>query len=136
MSITANEEKLNRLFEELVPARGKADSLAGEIVRATSRIGYRFFNDGDQIGVGYGKETCNAAARFLMEKTDDTIASLVQGLWEIRDEAAYEQVLDILVGQIVKYVNDHPELRKQETDDMFDYYDKDEDRDDSEDEEE
>ena len=136
MSITANEEKLNRLFEELVPARGKADSLAGEIVRATSRNGYRFFNDGDQIGGGYGKETCNAAARFLMEKTDDTIASLVQGLWEIRDEAAYEQVLDILVGQIVKYVNDHPELRKQETDDMFDYYDKDEDRDDSEDEEE
>ena len=22
-----------------------------------SRIGYRFYNDGDQLGIGYGKET-------------------------------------------------------------------------------
>ena len=27
-----------------------------------SRIGYRFYNDGDQLGIGYGKETCNPAA--------------------------------------------------------------------------
>ena len=57
-----NEDRINKLFKELVPISGKADSLAGELVRATSRIGYRFFNDGDLVNIGYGKETCNPAA--------------------------------------------------------------------------
>lgn len=55
--MTKNEERINKLFKELVPETGKADSLAGELVRAMSRIGYRFYNDGDQLGIGYGKET-------------------------------------------------------------------------------
>lgn len=45
--MTKNEERINKLFKELVPETGKADSLAGELVRAMSRIGYRFYNDGD-----------------------------------------------------------------------------------------
>lgn len=60
--------KIDALFEELVPASGKADTVAGEIIRAVCRIGYRWFNDGDMVGVGYGKETCNPAARYLAEK--------------------------------------------------------------------
>ena len=48
--MTKNEERINKLFKELVPETGKADSLAGELVRAMSRIGYRFYNDGDQLG--------------------------------------------------------------------------------------
>ena len=63
--MTKNAERLNALSDVLVPASGKCDSLAGELVRATERIGYRFFNDGDQIGIGYGKETCNGTARYL-----------------------------------------------------------------------
>mgnify|MGYP000720050087 CR=1 FL=1 len=43
--MTKNEERINKLFKELVPETGKADSLAGELVRAMSRIGYRFYND-------------------------------------------------------------------------------------------
>lgn len=54
--MTTAEQKINALFSELVPASGKADTVAGEIVRAVSRIGYRNYNDGDHIGVGYGKE--------------------------------------------------------------------------------
>ena len=54
----AIQDRSHALFKELVPISGKADSLAGEIVRAISRIGYRFYNDGDQLGIGYGKETC------------------------------------------------------------------------------
>lgn len=45
--MTKNEDRINELFKELVPDTGKADSLAGELVRAMSRIGYRFYNDGD-----------------------------------------------------------------------------------------
>ena len=126
-----NQERINTLFEELVPASGKADSLAGELVRATSRIGYRFFNDGDQLGIGYGKETCNPAGRFLIKKAPKEIADLVAGLWGMYSEAGYEAVLDILVGKVADYIDAHPELREQPTPDMYDFYDKDEDKDDS-----
>ena len=53
--MTKNEDRINKLFKELVPETGKADSLAGELVRAMSRIAYRFYNDGDMVNIAYGK---------------------------------------------------------------------------------
>lgn len=130
-----NEERINALFEELVPASGKADSLAGELVRAVSRIGYRFFNDGDQLGIGYGKETCNPAGRFLIAKAPREIGDLVAGLWGMISEAGYEAVLDILTGKVADYVESHPELREQPTEDMWSFRNADEDVDEDEEEE-
>ena len=72
--------RVNTKFQELVPLEGKADTLAGEIVRAISRIGYRFYNDGDQVGVGYGKQTCNPPARFLASATNTAIADIVRAV--------------------------------------------------------
>lgn len=133
---TIIHDQLNNLFDELVPMSGKADSLAGEIVRATSRIGYRFFNDGDQIGIGYGKETCNAAARFLIRYAGREIGDQVARLWGLRDGDKYESILDDdLIPAVVAYIADHPALREVPTIDMYDCYDKDEDVDDSWDEE-
>ena len=131
-----NEERINALFEELVPASGKADSLAGELVRAVSRIGYRFFNDGDQLGIGYGKETCNPAGRFLIAKAPREIGDLVAGLWGMYSEAGYEAVLDILTGKVADYVESHPELREQPTEDMWSFRNADEDVDEDVDEDE
>ena len=134
--MTKNENRINKLFEELVPTSGKADSLAGELVRATARIGYRFFNDGDMVNQGYGKETCNPAARFLIAKGNAEISSLTVALWEIFSEDAYEKVLDILCGAVADYVEQNPDLRNQPTEDMWDFKDEEEDQDDSWDEEE
>lgn len=121
--MTKNEERINALFEELVPRMGKAESLAGELVRATCRIGYRYFNDGDHIGIGYGKETCNPAARFLLKHTgtgDSTwIASIVKELWGLPDENTYEKKVDELNGEVANYIDNHPELKEMETEDMF-----------------
>ncbi len=130
--MTKNAERLNALSDVLVPASGKCNSLAGELVRATERIGYRFFNDGDQIGIGYGKETCNPAARFLIKKAPTEIGNLVAALWGMASEEGYEAVLDILVGKVADYVEAHSELREQPTEDMWDFYDKHEDVDDYE----
>ena len=134
--MTKNEDRINKLFEELVPTSGKADSLAGELVRATARIGYRFFNDGDMVNQGYGKETCNPAARFLIAKGNAEISSLTVALWEIFSEDAYEKVLDTLEGAVADYIKQNPDLRSQPTKDMWDYRNMAEDWDDSCDEEE
>ena len=129
-------DKMDVLFKELVPLSGKCDSLAGEIIRAASRIGYRFYNDGDQLGIGYGKETCNAAGRFLIKRTNEEIAEIVSGMFGLYFEDEYEARLQDMLCAIVDYVEENPKLRKTETEDMFDYYDKNEDVDDYEDEEE
>ena len=119
--MTKNEERINKLFEELVPASGKAESLAGELIRAMSRIAYRFYNDGDQVGMGYGKETCNPAARFLMAKGNKRVSSLATAIWGIYDESAYEDLLDILAGAVADYVEQPPDLRATPTEDMWSY---------------
>lgn len=129
-------EKMNVLFEELVPPSGKCDSLAGEIIRAASRIGYRFFNDGDQLGIDYGKETCNASGRFLINRAGERVGEIVSSMFGLYAEEIYERKLRDMLYAVVDYVELHPELRQTETEDMFDYYDKDEDVDDYEDEEE
>jgi len=134
--ITKNDERINKLFEELVPASGKAENLAGELVRAASRIAYRNFNDGDHVGVGYGKETCNPAARFLIKKGNKEIGDLAAAIWGIENDTAYDKLVDILMGAVADYVEGTPELRETPTEDMWSFRDKDEDVDDSWDEEE
>jgi hypothetical protein len=130
-TMTKNEERLSKLFNELVPDMGKADSLAGELVRAINRIGYRFCNDGDMVNQGYGKETCNAPARFLMAKGNHEIADLTVALWEIFSEDAYEKVMDTLEGAVADYIEQNPDLRSQPTEDMWSFFDEEEDKDDS-----
>ena len=129
-------DKMDVLFKELVPISGKCDSLAGEIIRAASRIGYRFFNDGDQLGIGYGKETCNAAGRFLIKRTNERIADIVSDMFGLYSEEKYENKLNDLLAAVVEHVEGNPDLRQTETEDMFDYFDKCEDVDDSDEDEE
>ena len=129
--MTENEKRISKLFKELVPETGKAESFAGELVRAISRIGYRFKNDGDMVNIAYGKETCNPAARFLMARGNAEICGLTAILWEIFSEDVYEKVLDTLEGVVADYIEQNPDLRKQPTEDMWTFKDEEEDKDDS-----
>lgn len=127
--MTEYMEKINGLFEELVPISGKADTVAGEIVRAVSRIGYRWLNDGDKVGIGYGKETCNAPARYLAAKAGSRVERAVSDMWELYGpDDLYEERLQTLFEETYKYIKQHPELKASpNTEDMWDWYDKDED---------
>ena len=118
------EKKLGELFEELVPASGKAPTVAGEIVRAINRISYRNWNDGDHIGVGYGRETCNPAARYLGAKCGEEVASLISAIWGIENDKAYDLILGQLEAEVIKYLERNPELKAAENrEDMFNYRD-------------
>lgn len=128
--ITA-EQKINALFAELVPASGKADTVAGEIVRAVSRIGYRNYNDGDHIGVGYGKETCNPAARCLIKNGGDEVAVIVHGMWGMEADSLYDKAVEMLEEAAASYIEQHPELKTTpNSEDMWSYRDEHEDTDD------
>lgn len=45
----ALQKEYNDLYEKLVPASGPADTIEGEVLRAASKIVYRFYNDGDEF---------------------------------------------------------------------------------------
>ena len=117
---------LDKLFEELVPTSGKAATVAGEIVRAVTRIGYRWNNDGDMIGCGYGRETCNPAARYLLANGDARIEVVIALLWrygEWEEEDLYAEALRELCAAAVDLIeHGSVDLRAiPNTEDMFDY---------------
>lgn len=136
--MNATENKINELFEELVPGRGKADTVAGEIIRAVSRVGYRWYNDGDMIGIGYGKETCNPAARYLATKAGSRVERAISDMWGVYvPDDIYEKRMQTLNQEVLMYLEQHPELRTTpNNEDMLDYLDEDEDVDDFEEDEE
>lgn len=115
------EKRLNTYFNRLVPIEGKAETKAGEIVRALSKLAYRYSNDGDMIGVEYGNETCNAPARFLIDRLPDKFGEIIGDMWGELNEGIYEKKLYGLIDKVLDYLNT-TDLEKQPNDkDMFDY---------------
>jgi len=66
-----NLKRLEQLYSEIVPGKGNAKTVGGEVVRAVGRINYRYFNDGDVFFTNYGAETAGPAMAYLM--TDSSI---------------------------------------------------------------
>lgn len=109
--MTNTDKRINELYHELVPFEGKADTVAGEIVRAICRIGYRYTNDGDRIDIEYGKQTCNPAARYLQSVGDMTIQMSIAVMWHEYNEAEYEKALEELKEDVLDFIERHPELK-------------------------
>lgn len=133
----ALSNRMDELFEELVPRIGKADTEAGEIVRAYCRIAYRWFNDGDKLGIGYGNETCNAAGRYLLKHDhgNDGVFACIRQMWGNLSDSQYEDSLDELGWTVLDLIDENPDTRSNGTEDMWDHFDKYEDVDDTEDDE-
>ena len=129
--------EINRLeaaFDELVPTSGKADSVAGEIVRATMRILYRYYNDGDYFFMGYGLETAAPAATYLADRYEDIIDEALDIGKRFADEYGtntekfdekYEEFLRTLADTVVTDIIENPELMEEENDEDFLEYDPD-----------
>lgn len=113
---------INDIFQKYVPGTGKSDVVAGEIARAVSRIVYRYLNDGDKLGVGYGRETANPAARYLLMNTSSNAIKnvITDKLWsedpyyETVDDNEYENGLYKLIVLVAKYLKDNPDLAEKE----------------------
>ena len=74
--MTKNEERINKLFKELVPETGKADSLAGELVRAMySEEAYEKVLD----------ILCGAVADYV-EQNPDLRNQPTEDMWDFKDE--------------------------------------------------
>ena len=116
---TLVEKKIDEMFERLVPVSGSCETVAGEIVRALTKIVYRFYNDGDCIGVDYGNETCNAAARYLMKNTNFDVYRVIKEMWSNNYS---DEEINELENSVYEFLINHKELETTpNNEDYFDY---------------
>ena len=108
-------------WDELVPATGKAGTMQGEVLRAASRLYYRWFNDGDRIEQN-GPRTDSSAedawgflhnAHELLKSNEGkdalkAIADLAVDAALARTEDAYEEALERLADAATLYAATRP----------------------------
>lgn len=116
-------QKMADLCDKYVPIKGKCDNQYGELIRACNRIGYRNLNDGDCIGLGYGNETLNAPARYIVSvcrsygSDGNLIIDWIRDHWGIEyGDDAIEYFCKLMIEFLDKFKN---ELIIHHTDDML-----------------
>lgn len=112
-----------RLCDELIPAVGACDTVAGEMLRSATRLAYDLYNN------GMGNNTSGAvnflhAKGVIDSKTHATIYDYTRGLlYDGRYEGDSLQVaIEHMIDCTVEHILAHPELTTAEnTEDQFDY---------------
>ena len=103
-------DKLEVLFDKLVPNSGAAQSVAGEMVRAMMRILYRDYNDGDVFYEGYGLETCGSSAEFLMDSEADLADDFKAIVEDQLTDEAYTEAITAISNKLVEFIVNNPYL--------------------------
>lgn len=111
-------------FDELVPSQGKADTQAGELIRAMGRVLYRWFNDGDVFYKGYGIKTVLPSIAFICKYgPDEAIECVDEATKDVQnfddpalfeENGGYEKFLNNIAEIVVDYILDNPELLTEE----------------------
>lgn len=130
--MSLNTIKLESLFEQLVPAEGPAETVAGEIVRAANRLLYRAYNDGDVFWQGYGIETVGPVYEYLMglskyefehNELYSKMVTALDALCGVRYDEQDEQLLQNFVDAVVALIEGCPSLKSSvNSDDCLNYY--------------
>lgn len=122
----------DKFFKELVAPSGKSDTVEGEMIRAISKIVYRYHNDGDYFFKGYGKETAGPAFNYLtrvspLQKELKTIFNAAKaGALKDRDvnqyteDDPYKVNLENAVNLIIDYIKGKNGKYEANTVDMYD----------------
>lgn len=124
---TANKpsDVLEHLFEELVPPEGMSETVAGELVRASMRVLYRDYNDGDRFYEGYGLETCGSSIAYLIDMipaVSEKVSKMYEEIHRYEEDDAYTDAIENIALLVIKYIIENPEtLDDLNTTDSRDY---------------
>lgn len=101
-----NDQWFEDMFSEYVPDEGKADTIGGEIIRAYMKVMYRYYNDGDMVGISYPDETA------YLESAVSFVRRYVPGMMSFYacDENDYEKILRHNENVIVEFLQINTKL--------------------------
>lgn len=119
--IKNSEDPLETAFDLLVPSQGKADTVAGELIRAISKIMYRDRNDGDLFYEGYGIETCGDAVAFICDKMPELEDQFEDIARRHIEDDNYTRELEDIADQILDEIYHNSKLAAANTEDMYDF---------------
>lgn len=116
-------DKLEVLFDSMVPARGTCDTVAGELVRAMMRLLYRDSNDGDLFYDGYGIETCGGAVAYIIDTVSEIDFTDIFGQIALRqlEDDRYTAALEDVCDKLVTYILDNDSLLAPNESDFHDF---------------
>lgn len=127
-------DQLNDLCKAHVPLIGQAKTVGGEVCRATVRLLYRWFNDGDYFWEGYGIETCAPAVLYLKDlcyilplnaqTNHDCACRLVAVLNELEYVHYDENQLKKLALAVLDFLNNSNLFDIENTTDFWTYSDR------------
>ena len=101
------EDILQYLFNELVPDSGKADTFAGELVRAIMDLIYNYKQNKYFFYEGDGLERCGSSAQYLIDHGyEDDFAEIIKNIYSI-DSSEYENILISIADKIIRDINDN-----------------------------
>lgn len=108
------------LFDKLVPYHGPANTVEGELIRAISKIAYRWYNDGDYFFMGYGAEIAGAAASYLR---DSQIPGIQRDISAADGQfgEGYTTIIEKIVESVVEYVKSKGDELTPNYGDMLEY---------------
>jgi len=66
----AYQTEYDKLYEELVPSRGEADTIHGEMIRSVSRLFYDFCNNGNCNVRNFEQESCDECGGMGYEEEE------------------------------------------------------------------
>lgn len=66
----AYQPEYDKLYEELVPNRGEADTIHGEMIRAVTRLTYDYYNNGNCNVIEVGNHSCDECGGSGWEEED------------------------------------------------------------------
>lgn len=113
-----NEERYGsmetKLFQDLVPLSGPSETEEGEMIRALSQIGYRYFNDGDVCFLWYGRETTGPAVAYLYKRGDKLKG--IEILFREINTSDYVETLKKIRKIVVDYITSRKEYTPNNSD--------------------
>ena len=120
--IRESDNPLETAFELLVPDSGKADTVAGELMRAMNRIMYRDMNDGDVFYEGYGIETCGDCVAYICDKIPQLEQDFEDIAMRMLTDRSYTRALEDISEKLLEYLYEDPDLvSTKNTEDMYDF---------------
>lgn len=115
---------------KLMPGMGSSDTVAGELIRAVSRLGYDFYNN------GMGNNTSGALNFLRAQGVFDGNMALFSTIYDYTrgqlyrgryDGDALHLAIERMTDLTIEHILARPELETQaNTEDMFDYEDEEE----------
>ena len=117
-----HQKEHGELWARLVPAEGKANTVAGEVLRAVSRLYYRWFNDGDRVTPSVDSwavtESVFSAFNFLYQFRDPISGFSTKALMEDIVFAAtdedYEQALERAADAVIEWAVAQPDTPNED----------------------